>query len=216
MGERNSLYVFKGPTLDEFRAAAVSSVAELGGKLEWDVHPDPKRSQIWTSHNGCIHAAYIHWNEHRIAKAIGSQLAIPSINIRIQEGSLWEYSLYDGADSVDEFSTLPEYWDDDPAFRAARRGRLDVLANVWQIEQSAIENYLKPWGYEPNIEEGTFETTLRGKAYPGDQHEYGDIWQMTDFLRALGAHDPNSGEEQSIARQLVMPAEQTWWKFRKR
>ena len=103
---------------------------------------------------------------------------------------------------VDNFSTLPEYWGGDLEWMATQRGKPELLARCWQIEQSKIENYLKPWGFELDEDEGVINTTLRGKAYPTDQYEYGDIWQMADFLRALGAHDPNFDEPHCIPRDL--------------
>lgn len=35
-----------------------------------------------------------------------------------------------------------------------------------------------------------YETILTGKAYEDDEHDYGEIYQMFDFLRALGGVDP--------------------------
>jgi hypothetical protein len=202
VGERNSIFVFKGPTEGAFRYAMVSAVAQLGGRLVWDQHPDPMEAKLLTSHKGAVHAAYIHFQDHEVAKRVGISLDIPWINVRIQEGSLWDYSLYRAESHLDNFSTFPEYWDDDEEWIATQRGRPELLARTWGVEQSTIENYLMPWGMDLDEEEGIFRTRLRGKAYPTDQHEYGDIWQMTDFLRALGAHDPNWSEPHSIPRLL--------------
>lgn len=214
MSESNSVYVFKGPSEDQFRDMAKRVVSDLGGRLEWEIHPDPSDARMTTSHKDSVHAAYIHLKGYEVANQIGLRLAIPWINVRIQEGALWDYSLYSGDTHLDNFSTLPEYWGDDEdededkdeqaEWVATQRGKPDVLANVWQIEQPTIENYLKPWGYV-SIDDGSFDTTLRGKAYAADQCEYGDIWQMTDFLRAMGAHDPNFVSPHCVARYLEFP-----------
>jgi hypothetical protein len=206
MGERNSVYVFKGPTIDEFRDSMVSVVKRLGGHIDWDAHPAPMKAKLLTSHNANIHAAYIHRKGYEVARGIGTELKIPWINIRIQEGSLWDYSLFEADSLADVFSTLPEYWDRDPEWLATQRGNPDLLARCWGIDRSRIENYLKSWGFELDEEEGIFNTLLRGKAYPTDRHEYGDIWQMTDFLKALGAHDPNFDEPHCIPRGLEINA----------
>lgn len=202
MGERNSVYVFKGPTLSEFRDALAFVVEQLGGRLEWDARPAPMRALLTTSHNADIHAAYIHRKGYEVALGVGTRLACPWINVRIQEGSLWDYSLYETDRHIDNFSTLPEYWDDDLAWQATQRGNPELLASCWQIDKSGIENYLRPWGFKVDEDKGIFNTLLRGKAYPTDRHEYGDIWQMTDFLRALGAHDPNWDQPHCIPRGL--------------
>ncbi len=185
MAERNSVYIFKGPSLDEFRDAAISAVEQLGGKLDWDARPEPMSANLVTSHNANVHAAYIHCDGYRAAQAIGRDLGIPWINVRIQEGALWDYSLYLADSHLDNFSTIPEYWEDDPEWIATQRGNPKVLADTWSIEQDRIDRYLQPWGYEEDDATEVFRTTLRGKAYPDDEFEYGDIWQMADFIRAL-------------------------------
>lgn len=216
MGERNSVYVFKGPMKDEFREAIRSAVAELNGHLDWDTHPDPMVANLLTSHNECIHAAYIHQKGYEIATHIGSRLAIPWINVRIQEGSLWDYSLYDGESHIDNFSTYPEYWDDDKMWIQTQRGKPELLARVWQIEQTRIDKYLMPWRYESLVDGILLPSRRRSKAYPTDQYEHGDIWQMTDFLRALGAHDPNLDQPHCIPRQLDFATKKPWWFFWRR
>ena len=205
MAERNSVYVFKGPTTEQFRDAAHAVVEGLGGKLDWDARPEPINARLLTSHNGNVHAAYIHCEGYKVAMGIGSTLETPWINVRIQEGTLWDYSLYRADLHLDSFSTMPEYWEeDDEDWLATQRGNPKLLAECWQLDTAYFENYLKPWGYEVDEDEGVINTSLRGKAYPRDNFEYGDIWQMTDFLRALGAHDPNFDQPNCIPRGLEL------------
>jgi len=224
MSERNSVFVFKGPTIEEFREAAQQAAEELGGRIAWDVNPAPMEANLLTSHNDRVHAAYVnYWPEdYLFSLAIGKRLAIPWINIRIQEGSLWDFSLYEGENNLDNFSTWPEYWNDDADWIATQRGRPEALARAWNIDRASIENYMRSWRPEDDGG-GSVRFALRGKAYPADRHEYGDIWQMADFLRALGAHDPNWNEPHSIPRHLELPPSQpagrgrrrrkAWWKF---
>lgn len=203
MGERNSVYVFKGPTLDEFRDTMATVVSRLDGRLDWDARPTPIGANLLTSHNVNVHSAYINCKGYEVATGIGAELRIPWINVRIQEGALWDYSLYEAGSHLDNFSTLPEYWGEDSEWIGTQRGNPELLARIWRIAQSTVENYLKPWGFELDENEGVFNTLLRGKAYQTDRHEYGDIWQMTDFLRALGAHDPNFDQPHCIPRRLT-------------
>ena len=94
MSERNSVYVFKGPTVDEFRDTMAIVVASLDGKLDSGRTPCADRSESpATSHNANVHAAYIDYRGDSVATGIGTALKIPWINVRIQEGSLWDYSL---------------------------------------------------------------------------------------------------------------------------
>jgi hypothetical protein len=205
MAERNRVYVFKGPTEDEFREGLCSVVRQLRGLCVWDEHPDPRRSLLLTSHRNNVHALYVHWKEYEITSRVGENLDVPWIALRIQEGTLWDYSLYQGKSNLNNFSTLPEYWEDDGRFLTKWRGNAELLAKTWGIEEPTISAYLRSW-YGGLDEDDCLilPPELTGKkAYPHDQSEYGDIWQMNDFLRALGAHDPNRGEPHSVSRLLV-------------
>lgn len=202
MGESNSVFVFRGTTENELQEQMSIAVTSFGGQLDWSARPDAMSAKLLTSHRDNTHAAYIDLKGFEIAKAIGKSLGITWMNLRIQEGSLWDYSLYSGADHADNFSTLPEYWDDDSEWIATQRGNPELLARLWQIEQNTIDRFLRPWGMEQDEEARIFRTRLQGKAYPSDRYGYGDIWQMTDFLRSLGAHDPNFDQPTCVPRGL--------------
>lgn len=118
-------------------------------------------------------------------EALAMELGGPWIEARIQEGSHWDYSLRYGSLHLDNFSTLPEYWDDDPLLILAAKGRPELLAEAWQIPIEAINKYLVHWGMEENEENETYDTKLTGKAYADDKAEYGDYEQMFDFLKKL-------------------------------
>ena len=163
MAERNSVYVFKGPTIEQFRDAFYSVVEGLGGTLNWDTRPEPMGAKLLTSHNGNVHAAYIKCDGYKVAMGIGSKLEMPWINVRIQEGALWDYSLYMADSHLDNFSTMPEYWEEDnDEWLATQRGNPNLLSECWQLDIASIENYLKPWGYEVDEDEGVINTLLQG------------------------------------------------------
>lgn len=203
MATRLTLYVFRGPSEIEFREAMESIVADLVGQLDWETHPLVHEANLLTSHGQKTHSAMMSRNGHEIASGIAKRRGIPWMELRIQEGALWDYSLFDGSNFVHKFSTLPEYWDDEPSFIKASQGNPKELARLWKVPLSTIENYLRHWGYILDEEDGSYEIKLRGKAYPADQFEYGQIWQMTDFLRALGVQYPGGGPPLGIARKLV-------------
>jgi hypothetical protein len=177
-------------------------VEELGGYLDWNSHPAIAEANLLTSHGSNTQAAYIACKGYDIAEGVAGVLGIPWMELRIQEGALWDYSLHEAETIIDNFSTLPEYWGD-PTWLEIQRAKPGVLARSWQIEESKIENYLRPWGYQLDEATGVFETKLRGKAYPADRYEYGEIWQMTDFLRALGVQDPGEGPPHGTPRELT-------------
>jgi hypothetical protein len=217
MGERLTLRLFKGPTQSDFEAAVARVARGHGGDVLWNTEPQFPCDDFRTSCLGNVHAAFLpyQWDgaDYLLFAKIGETLNVPWIEARIQEGSHWDYSLYAGGEHLDTFSTLPEYWvdmtsldADDQELLNSRRGRPDLLAKAWNVPQSRIENYLKGWGWNvPEGEEGIYETLLRGRAYPDDAYEYGDIWQLYDFVRTLGALDPMNIEADGKRHSLRCP-----------
>jgi len=202
MGERLILRIFKGPSEADFCAAVEDVASALGAKLAWGKSPSCFDSDFRTSHNGAVHGVYLPFvdgADFLFCMKLGESLNVPWVEVRIQEGSLWDYSLFLAGDHLDNFSTFPEYWDEedaDESWVAEQRGDPQLFSNTWAIDQASIERYYKPW--HPNCP--------RGKAYPNDQHQYGDIWQMHDFVGALGAYDPSNTREKARQHELELPS----------
>jgi hypothetical protein len=194
MAERNTLRIFKGPSKDQFRQTAEAVAKRYGGLIEWNASPDDDWLHFFVSHNDTIHTALLPYvrdaADYLFCKKLAVELNVPWIQLRIQDGTLWDYSLYSAGKHLSNFSTLPEYWGEDDEWNQTQRGDPQLLATIWGIDRHRIERYLLPWGFQLREEAGTFETTRKGKAYDEDKYPYGDIWQMHDFLRAIGGIDP--------------------------
>lgn len=205
MGERLRLRCFKGPSEEHFRAAFAAQIERYGGEVHWNLAKTDPYEHLWTTHAANIHTVflpYLSGADYLICRLVGAALGVPWIETRIQEGALWDYSLYEGANDVDEFSTLPEYWEDDE--QAAEKkdlGNPDLLARLWNVPKERVERYVRHWGMEP-LDDGVFDTKLKGKAYDSDKHGYGSIYQMFDFLSALGAVDPMA---HGILHRIIVP-----------
>jgi hypothetical protein len=114
-------------------------------------------------------------------------------NLRVQEGSHWDFTLFRGSKVIDDFSTLPQYWDpDDVRLQEAKKGHPEVVAKAWGIPFERVAKYMVNWGYIEPDEDGPYQILLRDKAYETDKYNYGDIWQSLDFLHAIGG---NSSED---------------------
>lgn len=199
MSERLTVRLFKGPTQREFEEGVTRIARSHGGDILWDTDPQFPVDGCRTSHHDDVQVLWMRYQangaDSLLCMKLGDKLNVPWMEARVQEGSHWDFSLYLGGEHLDTFSTLPEYWVDmtclsaeDREFLDSRRGRPDVLAKTWNVPQSSIENYMRAWGWHASEEEvGIHETLLRGRAYAKDECEYGDIWQLYDFLRALGA-----------------------------
>jgi hypothetical protein len=114
MAERLTIRLFKGCSELEFDRAVEDAVLTHGGEVEWNKEPETNDEDFRTSHNVQVHGFYIPFNgaDYILCQKIGEALIVPWIELRIQEGSLWDYSLYFGKTHLDNFSTWPEYWGD--------------------------------------------------------------------------------------------------------
>jgi hypothetical protein len=193
MGLRYTLRLYKGTDADAFRRAAEWAAQSLGGSILWD-RPGAGRQGMRVASSDDVHS--LHLEDHRagdFCEEIGARLGVPWIELRIQEGSLWDYCLYRDGLTLDTFSVCPQYWDGDATADAELKqwqGRPDVLAREWGLPVERIRNYLLNWGYRENPDSGTIEFERDGKAYPTDEHPYGDYEQFFDVLRALGGKEP--------------------------
>ena len=113
MSERLILRLYKGGSTAEFRAYAERTALAVGGQLRWGTHGT--HAQDFRFHSdGIHHTVYIPYqgSDFTYCLELGRMSQLPWIELRIQEGSLWDYGLYRGAEIADDFSPWPEYWED--------------------------------------------------------------------------------------------------------
>jgi hypothetical protein len=205
MSLRLRLRCFKGPSEEQFREVFAEQVERHGGAVHWLRSKTKPDEDLRTTHAGRVHTVYLPYlsgADYLICRLVGASLDVPWIETRIQEGSLWDYSLYSGPKHVDQFSTLPEYWEENDEQAAEKDlGDPGLLARLWDVPKERIERYLRHWGLEP-LDDERYETKLRGKAYDSDKNEYGSIHQMFDFLSALGAVDPMA---HGLLHRIIVP-----------
>lgn len=193
MGERLQLRVYRGPTEAEFRRLAAEAARQHRGVITWD-SPGDGDHDLRTAHRNRIHTVYLPSQggvESAFCETIGELADCPWIELRIQEGTLWDYVLLKGLQLIDQFSVCPQYWDGGAIFDESLRtwqGNPETLSQLWEIPVGAVSRYLVNWGY--NHDEDSDMFGLNGRAYPSDEFEYGDYQQMWDFLRVLGGESP--------------------------
>ena len=212
MGERTVLRVFRYDNPERLRGLAAEAATELGGVIEWNQAGDPHDSDLRLGHFDGVHTAYLPYISFtkpasKFFQLWRQLLKCPSLELRMQEGTLWDYTLFDGSEIADNFSTCPQYWEGEETpdwFIAERRGNPQLLSRLWGIPIERIGRYITQWGYKLDEEaeyEGVFHFLLTGKAYPTDEFEYGSVHQFYDFLRAIGGGFPDQ------QHKLVMPTE---------
>jgi hypothetical protein len=180
-----------------FRRAVEGAARAFGGHIEWgQVGRDDECLRLGSTPT--VQTLYLPDGvcDWRVFETISATMNAPLMELRIQEEALWDYSLCLGSKGLDTFSTLPQYWDypDKPDAEHLRKwaGRPKLLAEVWQVPLERIERYFVNWGMEADPDDsGVFNAVMDGKAYPSDQHPYGECRQMFDFLAALGGAIPD-------------------------
>lgn len=117
----------------------------------------------------------------RLSKATGA----PTFGLHIHDDDLWMYCLYSSGDLVDQFNPIPDYWKDIPVDEKNEwKGNPDVIVQHWSgLKKEEIEKYL--------IFHDTPGVDSSSKAYPTDEFEPWDAWQVSDFLSKLGTPYPD-------------------------
>ena len=198
------LGLLRGLSEERFRETATSIASKVGGSIQWDTEPSFPKAELSTAATDKVLSAFLPYLggvEHLFFEAVATSLDLVWMSLRIQEGSLWDYSLFHGDRHLHSFSTWPEYWDDDPEFIESQRGNLEQLSECWGCDRHRVERYLVQWTdlFDP------YETLPQGHAYPTDGHVYGDIWQMLDFLHALGGEDPLHSNPETKQHAIRLP-----------
>ena len=196
MGMYYYLRLYKGTEAATFREEMSRAAETVGGSIKWNVPHARPDEDLRLAHNNDVHTVYLPYNEdlHLVYfQELGRRLRLPWLEIRIQDGSIWTYTLYRGKEVLDTFSVCPQYWDADqtaPAELEEWQGKPDVLSKAWNLPIERVEKYLVNWGYRDQPDSNFFEFRRTGKAYPTDEHPYGDYEQFFDVLKVLGGVEP--------------------------
>lgn len=122
-----------------------------------------------------------------MAWALSRRHSCPYLWARLQEGDHWDFGLSHGERAIADFSTRVAAFDYDGVLpRPWKKGGPEAVAETLGVPLSRIERYLVDWDSLPP------EALLREKAYPDDRYCYGDGDQLSDFMRAIGANDPET------------------------
>jgi len=136
-----------------------------------------------------------------LAQAMAKVANCPHLELRVQEGDHWDFTLYEGDVVVADFSTNVAYFDsDEAATRPWKQGDANTFANTWGVQLAKVQPYLIDW---KNAPEG-------GVAVSGDRFQIGDWRQVFDFMRVLGVEPP-----QENARAFPIQVQAWTWCYQR-
>lgn len=161
----------------------------------------------------------IDWDWEVMSAFISRELESAVFCLHIHDSDLWMYMLYVNGEQVDQFNTIPDYWDEDEELDSWK-GDAGMVAKY--AGGADISKYLIHWDENTRSED---------KTYPDDEHgQEGE--QLFDVMRRLKLPNPLDDEGQpkgqtfifwtdkvplvtSQLRKQYGKAEEkkAWWKF---
>jgi len=129
-------------------------------------------------------------HEEEILRPIGFQFGGIWMDVRYQDGDSWDLSLLEGAEQRTNHSVNPWAFDSDVEYSQRHVDhRINRVCTLWPHQGESLRPYLLPWRM-PITEFGrTRFIPRKGKAYDADQYEYGDAYQIYDFVRRFGIQE---------------------------
>src|SRR6185503_331071 len=102
MGLRLTLRLFKGLDDATMRHLMEQAAYDLKGSIRWN-EPGKGLEDLRLSRNGTTHSLYLPYQklDYPFCEQIGLLSGLPWLELRIQEGSIWDYSLYLGRENMD-------------------------------------------------------------------------------------------------------------------
>ena len=111
MALRHTVWAYRYSDLEAFKEAMRAAAEKGDGSFQADKPPETYDTRVWVSEGpNAISVVYpsrdnIFQFIRELSWALGGA---PFPAAHIQEGSLWDYSLYRGGDALDTFSTFPQ------------------------------------------------------------------------------------------------------------
>ena len=140
-----------------------------------------------------------------LARELARILDAPHLELRVQEGNHWDFTLYCGNNLIADFSTNVAYFNaDSSAPRPWKQGNAELFSRTWNVPLARVAPYLIDWESLPAPE----------YVISGDHFPTGDWQQVFDFMQAIGVeapHDNPDAFEFSAPCWQMKYVTQPWW-----
>lgn len=139
------------------------------------------------------------------AKELAGCLNAPHLELRVQEGNHWDFTLYHAGEVVCDFSTNVAYFNSDRSSpRPWKQGDLESFARVWGVPREDVSPYLIDWG----------SLTAPRHVVASERFPTGDWLQVFDFMNAIGIQPPEEHPDKFSFKVPVWTETyrpQWWW-----
>lgn len=126
-------------------------------------------------------------NEPGVFEPVGYQFGGIWMDVRYQDGDWWDLTIFHGTEHKCSHNVNP--WAGELRHRYNQDHidyRIKRVLELWPQQARRIEHYLLPWRTPVTRSGKQRFVPRRGKAYETDEYEYGDAYQLHDFIRAFG------------------------------
>mgnify|MGYP007073184576 CR=1 FL=1 len=184
MSTRVRYSIVKGVPADDVRALIDDAITQFPGprprSSRWSdfqpaVQPSEKIALM------CGETLVLADDAWKLARAIANRLETPYLELRVQEGDHWDFTLMHADEIIADFSTRVSYFnDDESAPRPWKRGSGEAFCSRWGVSLERVDPCLVDWDA---LEEPR-------KTGPADAYATGGWEQIIDFMRVLGVENP--------------------------
>lgn len=188
MGCRHTVHAYRCTDIDAFKDALQRTAEKHQGSFSAERTPQSNSTTLRVGFGPTgIAVCYprpVFGFMRDVSIALG---AVPFMEARIQEGTLWDYSLLRGMQNLDRFSTFPQYWEDeeDPIDILANKGNPAMVSLVFGVPVEKFDRYLRHWYSDWDEESEVYRSKLeRQSVSRGSKH----IQELRTTLGFSGQH----------------------------
>jgi hypothetical protein len=154
----------------------------LAGEEVEEDHPNLAVISGHALHTSIIYPNdFVEWDD--ASAFLSKELQTSVFSFHIHDEDLWMFQLFHKGELVTRFNPVPDYWQDVISEQELQSWKGDAAALAGYVPDLAardIEKYFVRWD----------ALGEEDKAYPEDEFEYGDCWQMVDFMEKIGLDYP--------------------------
>ena len=187
MGYFLAVSAFKNQPVEAVAKCTASYTGKHGvgckPKSDGQTNLNPKTdAAIYAPANGwtvVLWPAYFNIHDIEACRALSEQMQAVVATVHVYDDAYWTNVLFDQGRRLDQFASIPNYFEGGPEIAQRWGGDASVVARAMSVPEAQIAPYFAKIG----------EADL-GKAFVDDEFELSNFWVFTDFWRRIGIRYP--------------------------